>query len=150
VLPSPDSDEEEDSRVHQGGKLFDNTKGPEFSQATEFSRRHRDSSLPSAARGQDAAGSQDAKSSAPSSCSSSTNTTTFSSSSTGQTEAGAEGDGCVRGSSSGGGGGVPARSAQVELALRTHEHRQERAARKNGANSLESPASPPPDPVWYV
>jgi hypothetical protein len=61
---------------------------------------------------------------------------------------GAGGDGCVKRSSSGAGGGVPACSAQVELALRTHEHRQERAARKIGADSLES--SPPPDPVWYV
>jgi hypothetical protein len=140
-----DSDEEEeDSRGHQGGKVFDNAQG------TEFSRRHSDSSVKSAARGQDVAGSQGAKSSSPSSSSSSSPTTssTTASSSKGQTEVGAGGDGCVRRSSSGAGGEVPSCSAQVELALRTHEHRQERAARNVGADSLES--SPPPDPVWYV
>ena len=134
IVPSEadaDSDEEEDSsKGHQGGRVCDNAQG------TEFSRRHSESSVKSAARGQDGAGSLGAKSPSASS--------TTTSSYQGQTEVGAGGDGCVKRSSSGAGGGVPACSAQVELALRTHAHRQERASRKVDSSS------PPPDPVWYV
>jgi len=86
--------------------------------STEFSRRRSDSSVASAAR-------QDG----------------------GAVSANAEVQAAGRATGKSDAGGAVG-SAQVELALRTHGHRLQRAELKASKGSPES--SPPPEPVWYV